>query len=49
MYGLAAKKNGHCSEVAVVEAETRVNVWTACQKKNGRCSEVVVSGGSSVV
>ena len=39
MATLGTEKNGQCGEVAVVESEARVNVWTVRRNKNGRCSE----------
>ena len=58
MYGLSAKTNGSCKEVAVVESLKQDSVYgLSAKKKNGRCrevavgghcGEVVVSGGSTV-
>ena len=53
MYGLSAKKNGSCKEVAVVESLKQYSVYGLSAKKKkmtvgGRCGEVVVSGGSTV-
>ena len=59
MYGLSAKTNGSCKEVAVVESLKQYSVYGLYppRKKNGRCREVavggrcvemVVSGGSTV-
>ena len=57
MYGLSAKTNGSCKEVAVVESLKQDSVYgLSAKKKNGHCrvavgghcGEVVVSGGSIV-
>ena len=58
MYGLSAKTNGICKEVAVVESLKQDSVYgLSAKKKNGHCrevavgghcGEVVVSGGSIV-
>ena len=58
MYGLSAKTNGSCNEVALVERLKQDSVYgLSAKKKNGRCraltfggrcGEVVVSEGSTV-
>ena len=58
MYGLSAKTNSSCKEVAVVERLKQYSVYgLSAKKQNGRCREVavgghcvemVVSGGSTV-
>ena len=41
MYGLSAKTNGSCKEVAVVERLKQDSVYgLSAKKKNGRCREV---------
>ena len=44
MYGLSAKKNGSCKEVAVVERLKQGSVYGLSAKKNGSCREVAVGG-----
>ena len=58
MYGLSAKTNSSCKEVAVVERLKQDSVYGLSAKKQngrcrevavgGRCGEVAVSGGSTV-
>ena len=43
MYGLSAKTNGSCKEVAVVESLKQYSVYgLSAKKKNGHCREVAV-------
>ena len=46
MYGLSAKTNGSCKEVADVERlkQYLVHGLSVKKKKNGRCREVAVGG-----
>ena len=42
MYGLSAKKSGHCEAVAVVERFKQESMYGLSAKKSGHCEAVAV-------